>query len=157
MAGTLGTRIWSSETRVPFVPGRRTRLLLVSMARHVGFALAGCTGAAAGASRTVAAICAKVIEAAGVLVEVAGAGLGRDGDGARERRWGAAEGALELGLAGSSVSEVTRFLVVVGVGVGGRVKIAGPAARTVSMAVDMAVCMGILGRAVTVAATMFAM
>ena len=41
VATTFGTRMCSSDTRVPLVPGRKTRLLLVSIALHEGLALAG--------------------------------------------------------------------------------------------------------------------
>ena len=116
-------------------------------------------GAAVAGSSTVAAICAKVIEAAGMLALVAGAGvgLGRDGDGARDRRGGAVvegEGGVAAGL-----GEDGRL----GMGAEGLLaavvdweRMPGPAARTVSMAVDIAVCMGMLGSAVTVAATILA-
>ena len=97
------------------------------------------------------------MEAAGIPALVASADLGGDGDGAQERRGGAAGGEedVEVGL-----GEDGRLAF----GAGGLLvvmvdweRMAGPAACTVSMAVDIAVCMGMLGKAVTVAATMFVM
>ena len=164
VAGTFGTWMWSSETLVPLVPGRMTRLLFVSMALQVGLALAGCKDAAVGGSRTDAVICANVMAPVGLESETAGAGPGAEGEGAPERRKGVAEeegdglGPVEVDLTfelGLDRPVGGRFTSGLGFGADGK-RMLGPAARTVSIAVAMAVCMGMLGRAVTVAATMLA-
>ena len=99
----------------------------------------------------------------GLGLEVEGAGLVVDGEGARERRWAAAEGGEGLEPSGEALMlglrlerpEGVHLMSVAGLGTGCE-RMAGPAARTVSIAVEIAVCMGMLGRADTVAATMFA-
>ena len=56
---------------------------------------------------------------------------------------------MGAGLDGEALGALTAF--------GGWLRMDGPAARTVSMAVEMAVCMGMLRMAVTVAAIIEAM